>query len=172
MDSFVQCEVNRDKLDTILNVHNIWPHQCWCGQLCRVKLYHRHHAKVLWHFGGSGGTSRMESIYKPWEQWRSQGLPGWASRPPGGPKWGRKWVKVWGKIRKLNRDLRKKWGKWNSCPPRTVRLATDLPESWVRESTYVKYPDTKGLDLGLMTWGCVLSGKTGMSQSVSVQLVL
>ena len=23
-------------------------------------------------------------------QWRSQGLPGWATRPPGGPKWGRK----------------------------------------------------------------------------------
>ena len=40
-------------------------------------------------------------------QWRSQGLPGWATRPPGGPKWGRKWVKVWEKIRKLNRDLRK-----------------------------------------------------------------
>ena len=28
-----------------------------------------------------------------------------------GPKWGRKW---------------KKWGKWNSCPPGTVRLATAL----------------------------------------------
>ena len=59
-------------------------------------------------------------------QWRSQGLPGWATRPTGGPKWGRKWVKVWGKIGKLNRDLRKKWGKWSSCPPRTVRLATAL----------------------------------------------
>ena len=42
-----------------------------------------------------------------WFQWRSQGLPGWATCPPRGPKWGRKWVKVWGKIRKLNRDLRK-----------------------------------------------------------------
>ena len=61
-------------------------------------------------------------------QWRSQGLPRWATRRPGGPKWGRKWVKVCGKIRKLNQDLRKKWGKWNSCPPRTVRLATALME--------------------------------------------
>ena len=26
-------------------------------------------------------------------QWRSQGLPGWTTRPPRGPKWGRKWVK-------------------------------------------------------------------------------
>ena len=27
---------------------------------------------------------------KPGAQWRSQGPPGWATRPPGGPKWGRK----------------------------------------------------------------------------------
>ena len=26
-------------------------------------------------------------------QWRSQGLPGWANRPPGEPKWGKKWEK-------------------------------------------------------------------------------
>ena len=26
-------------------------------------------------------------------QWRSQGLTGWASRPPGGPKWGRQQLK-------------------------------------------------------------------------------
>ena len=26
-------------------------------------------------------------------QWRSLGLSGWASRPPGRPKWGRKWRK-------------------------------------------------------------------------------
>ena len=59
-------------------------------------------------------------------QWRSQGLPGWATRLPRGPKWGRKWVKVWAKIRKLYRDLRKKWGKWNSCPHGTERLAPAL----------------------------------------------
>ena len=34
--------------------------------------------------------------------------------------------KVWGKIRKIDRNLRKEWGKWNSCPPGTVRLATAL----------------------------------------------
>ena len=31
--------------------------------------------------------------------------------------------KVWGKIRKIVRNLRKRWEKWNSCPPGTVRLA-------------------------------------------------
>ena len=36
--------------------------------------------------------------------------------------------KVWGKIRKISQNLRKKWGKWNSCPPGTVRLATVLPK--------------------------------------------
>ena len=49
--------------------------------------------------------------------WRSQGFPGWASRPPGGPKWGKKISKVWGKIRKIYWNLSKKWGKWNPCPP-------------------------------------------------------
>ena len=34
--------------------------------------------------------------------------------------------KVWGKIRKIDQNLRKKLGKWNSCPPGTVRLATAL----------------------------------------------
>ena len=34
--------------------------------------------------------------------------------------------KVWGKIRKIDQTLRKKWGKWNSCPLGTVRLATAL----------------------------------------------
>ena len=32
--------------------------------------------------------------------------------------------KVWGKIRKTDRNLRKKWGKWNSCPPGPERLTT------------------------------------------------
>ena len=35
--------------------------------------------------------------------------------------------KVWGKIRKIDRNFRKKMRKvWNSYPPGTVRLATDL----------------------------------------------
>ena len=34
--------------------------------------------------------------------------------------------KVWGKISKIDQNLRKKWGKWNSCPPGTVRLPTAL----------------------------------------------
>ena len=36
----------------------------------------------------------------------------------------KKICKVWGKIRKNDRNLREKWGKWNFCPPGTVRLAT------------------------------------------------
>ena len=39
--------------------------------------------------------------------------------------------KVWDKI--TDRNLRKKWGKWNSCPPGPVRLATAL-------STYNIFP--------------------------------
>ena len=34
--------------------------------------------------------------------------------------------KVWGKIRKIDLNLRKNWGKWNSCPSGNVRLATAL----------------------------------------------
>ena len=65
-------------------------------------------------------------------QWHSQGLPRWASCPPGGPKWGRKW----GKFEENEESFRKnktkwsrfeeKWWKRNSCPPGTVRLATAL----------------------------------------------
>ena len=50
-------------------------------------------------------------------QWRSQGLPTRRA------KMRKKISKVWGKI---DQNLRKKWGKWNSCPPGTVRLATAL----------------------------------------------
>ena len=42
-------------------------------------------------------TEKASLIVTTW-QWRSQGLPGWATCPPGAPKWGRK---IWGKIRKL-----------------------------------------------------------------------
>ena len=38
------------------------------------------------------------------------------TRPTGGPKWGKKRVKFEEKIRKIDRNLRKKIGKWNSCP--------------------------------------------------------
>ena len=40
--------------------------------------------------------------------------------------------KLWAKIRKIDRNLRRKWGNWNSCPPGTARLATALGsfESW------------------------------------------
>ena len=42
-------------------------------------------------------------------QWRSQGLPGWASRPPGKPKWRRKWKKM-RKNERTYRKMRKDWG--------------------------------------------------------------
>ena len=54
-------------------------------------------------------------------QWRRQGLPGWARA-----KLRKKISKVWGKIRKLIEIWGKKIGKWNSCPPGTVRLDTAL----------------------------------------------
>ena len=37
-------------------------------------------------------------------QWRSQGPPGWASRPPGEPNWGRKWGKIEEKWEKLKKN--------------------------------------------------------------------
>ena len=63
-------------------------------------------------------------------QWRNQGLPGWASCPPGRPKWGRKW-------RKFEQKMREPMGKWGrieemflSCPPESEGLATALHRSW------------------------------------------
>ena len=59
-------------------------------------------------------------------QWRSQGLPGWTSHPPGRPQWGKKMKKIWGKMR----EPTGKWGKieemFFSCPPGSERLATAL----------------------------------------------
>ena len=59
-------------------------------------------------------------------QWRSQGLPGWATRPSGRPNWGRKWRKIEEKCEKIE----EKWGKMEemflSCPPGSERLATAL----------------------------------------------
>ena len=34
--------------------------------------------------------------------------------------------KVWAKKSRIDQNLRKNWGKWNSCPPGTVRLVTAL----------------------------------------------
>ena len=69
-------------------------------------------------------------------QWRSHGLSGWATCPPGGPKWGRKWaLKVWGEIRKINRDLRKneesgtfaRLGLWGWLRPWPASLDLAIP---------------------------------------------
>ena len=66
------------------------------------------------------------NLHSPYVQWHSQGLPGWASRPPGRPKWGEKMKEIWGKMR----EPTGKWGKieemFLSCPPRSERLATGL----------------------------------------------
>ena len=48
---------------------------------------------------------------------------GWLAHPAGQNKEENKFEE---KIRKFDWNLRKIWGKWNSCPPRTVRLATAL----------------------------------------------
>ena len=97
-------------------------------------------------------------------QWRSQGLPGWATHPPGGPKWGRKWVKVWGKIRKLNRDLRKKWGKWNSCPPGTVRLAKALG--------VIQWPHQPGWDIQKCAQICLSCSSSYPVWSVNTSMII
>ena len=47
--------------------------------------------KMVWFFFGI-----VEVFTK--KQWRSQGLPGWATCPPGELKWGRKFEKFQGKI--------------------------------------------------------------------------
>ena len=70
-------------------------------------------------------------------QWRSQGLPGWATRPPEEPKWGRKLEKFEEKYEKNYQNLRKKWGKWNSCPPGTVRLATALDHQYLEKPIHI-----------------------------------
>ena len=56
-----------------------------------------------------------------WGQWRNQGLPGWASRPPGGLKWGRKW-----------RTFEEKWEKLQE---NEVRL---------RKCSYLAHPGMRG----------------------------
>ena len=75
-------------------------------------------------------------FFKMDNQWRSQGLPEWASRSPGRPNWGRKWRKIEEKWQKIQEW---KWGKieemFLSCPPGSKRLATAL---WI--ITFKKYP--------------------------------
>ena len=51
-----------------------------------------------------------------WYQWRSQSLPGWATRPPGGPKWGRTSVKFDEKKRKLWSKFEEKMKKVELLP--------------------------------------------------------
>ena len=46
----------------------------------------------------------------------------------------KKMSKVWGKIRKNLSHFEEKWGKWNSCQPGTVRLATALHKTEKKES--------------------------------------
>ena len=74
-------------------------------------------------------------------QWHSQGLPGWASRPPGRPKWGRKWSKFeqkWEKIQENEERLSKHcylahpgvrgWLRpWSFAIPPTDNIRLSLP---------------------------------------------
>ena len=54
-----------------------------------------------------------------------QGLPEWASRPPGEPKWGKN-EKSLSKSRNNWSKFEGNLGKWNFCPPGMMRLATAL----------------------------------------------
>ena len=77
-------------------------------------------------------------------QCRSHSRSGWATCSPGGPKWG-KWekfeenleqfIEIWGKI-----------GKWNSRPPRTVRLATSLIQTHPKH-VFSMYDDRPQIDV-------------------------
>ena len=81
----------------------------------------------------------MGLLFKSQWQWRSQGLPGWASRPPGRPKWG-KWRKFWGKMR----ETMGKWGNieeiFLSCPLRSERMATALLSGTSLPKSYLNSP--------------------------------
>ena len=97
-------------------------------------------------------------------QWRSplQGLPGWATRRA---KMRKKISKVWGKTRKIDRNLRTKWGKWNLCPPGTVRLSTALISTLYdnfivgRNRTHVLISLKLNFGLMLIFFGPVRSGE-------------
>ena len=81
-------------------------------------------------------------------QWGSQGLPRWASRPSGGPKW---------KIRKIHRNSTKKnWGMWKSCPSRYVWL-----QLWVSGSLLITH---------LETWQSLTKHTHGLCASMSCTL--
>ena len=66
-------------------------------------------------------TSKQRFTRHRQPQWRNQGLPGWASRPPGRPKWGRKWRKIEEKWEKLQEN-----------------------EEWLRKSSYLAHPGVRG----------------------------
>ena len=75
----------------------------------------------------AGVATKLSSQMNPciW-QWRSQGLPRWASRPPGRLKMRKKTKKNWGKMR----EATGKWGKIEeiilSCTTGSKRLVTAL----------------------------------------------
>ena len=77
----ISLETSSDKMDQILG--NETNSELWKTSVLLLKWrkkYYRFHYRVI--HCCSGGQHG---------QWRSQSLPGWASRPPGRPKWGRKW---------------------------------------------------------------------------------
>ena len=104
---------------------NIWQDICLqLGKYIRISISLLILPKIPWKLHVSTIFSQKSSFAYSL-QWRSQSLPGWATRPPGGPKWGRKWEKF-EESKKNWSKCEEKWWKWNTCPPGTVRLATTL----------------------------------------------
>ena len=83
--------------------------------VCRISVvFHRWYNKLLESSMCPLGPTMLN---KQTNQWRSQGLTGWACRPPGSPKWGRKWRKIeekWGKIQENEEN----WGNVLILPTR------------------------------------------------------
>ena len=76
--------------------------------------------QIFWsktNFVISLGFYQFEGLWRH-SQWRSQGLPGRACRPPGEPKWGRKWERFEEKWEKMIEIWGGKWKKLNFLPTR------------------------------------------------------
>ena len=95
-------------------------HGIQCNKICNVRLM----LSMANHLKYSINILGVE--FKRHAQGRSQGLPGWANRPPGRPKWGRNLRKFEGKWEKLQK-IREEWGNVLILPTReSERLATAM----------------------------------------------
>ena len=74
-------------------------------------------------------------------QWRSQGLPGWANRPPGEPNWGRKSGKI---IEEKWEKIIGEWWKMRKCPSLAHPGLRVLLRHWPHQHYIVHSPQSTG----------------------------